>query len=95
MQDCIGLIAMLILLSIVGWIIDLIVPGKMPYGWLGGIVAAVIGGILGGWLFRFLDLGPWAQVGDIRLYWIPAILGGIVLGFIVRFIMGSQGRRTL
>jgi len=50
MDGCLGFIVMLILLSIVGWVIDLIVPGKMPYGWVGGIVAAIIGGIIGGFL---------------------------------------------
>ena len=57
MDSCLGFIVMLILLSIVGWVIDLIVPGKMPYGWIGGIVAAIIGGIIGGFLFGFLDFG--------------------------------------
>jgi len=94
-MDCIGLIAMLIMLSDIGWVMDLIIPGRMPYGWLGGIVAAIIGGMVGGFLFGFLDFGPWAQVGGTRLYWIPALLGAIVVAFVVRFIMGQQGRRTL
>jgi uncharacterized membrane protein YeaQ/YmgE (transglycosylase-associated protein family) len=93
--NCLGLIVLLILLSVIGWVIDLIIPGRMPYGWLGGIVAAVIGGIIGGWLFGFLSFGPWADVGSTRFYFIPGLLGGIVLAFVVRFIMGSQGRRTL
>jgi uncharacterized membrane protein YeaQ/YmgE (transglycosylase-associated protein family) len=92
-MDCVGIILMLLFLSIIGWVIDLIIPGRMPYGWLGGIVAAIIGGIIGGWIFP--GIGPWAQVGDTRLYFVPALLGGIILAFIVRFIMGSQGRRTL
>lgn len=95
MGDCLGIIGVLIFLSIVGWVIDLVVPGKMPYGWLGGIVAAIVGGLIGGYLFGFLSLGPWAQVGSTRLYFIPAVLGGIILGFIVRFVMGSTNRRTL
>lgn len=95
MGDCIGLIAILIFLSIIGWVIDLIVPGKMPYGWLGGIVAAIIGGIIGGLLFSFLDFGLHAQVGSTRLYFVPALLGGIIVAFIVRFVMGSQKRNTL
>ena len=94
MGDCLGLIGMLIVLSIVGWVIDLIIPGRMPYGWLGGIVAAIIGGILGGWFFGFLD-GPWVQFGSTRFYFIPGLLGGILFAFIVRFIMGTQTRRTL
>ncbi len=94
MGDCLGLIAMLIMLSILGWVIDLIVPGKMPYGWLGGIVAAIIGGIIGGMLFG--NFGPYARFNEWTLSFIPALLGGIIFAFIVRFLMGmSGGRRRL
>lgn len=91
--DCFGLIAMLIMLAIIGWVIDLIVPGRMPYGWLGGIIAAVIGGILGGWIFG--TFGPAATFSGFTLAFIPALLGGIIFGFIVRFVMGMSNRRTL
>lgn len=92
-MDCIGLILMIAALSFVGWVIDLVVPGKMPYGWLGGIAAAVIGGLIGGFLFG--GWGPTVSSFGWSLSIIPAILGGILFGFIVRFIMGSQGRRRL
>jgi len=93
MSGCLGFIAILIMLSIVGWVIDLVVPGKMPYGWLGGIVAAIIGGLLGGIIFG--SWGPSATWSGWQLSFIPAILGGILFGFIVRFVMGAQTRRTL
>jgi uncharacterized membrane protein YeaQ/YmgE (transglycosylase-associated protein family) len=93
MGDCLGLIAILIVLSIIGWVIDLIVPGKMPYGWLGGVVAAIIGGLLGGVIFG--NFGPAATFAGWTLSYIPALLGGIILAVIIRFIMGTQGRRTL
>ncbi|MGA7733727.1 MAG: GlsB/YeaQ/YmgE family stress response membrane protein [Chloroflexia bacterium] len=91
MGDCIGIIAMFIMLAVVGWVIDKIVPGKMPYGIIGGIVAAIVGGLIGGFLFEFLSFGWWAQVGDFRYYFIPGLLGGIVLAFIIRFVMGRTG----
>lgn len=94
MDQCIGLIAMLIVLSALGWVIDLIVPGRMPYGWLGGVVAAIVGGIVGGLLFGFIG-GPSTQFLDYRLYWIPALLGGILVGLIVRFLMGRTGRTAV
>ena len=93
MNGCLGFIAMLILLSIIGWVIDLIVPGKMPFGWLGGIIAALVGGLLGGFLFG--NFGPAASFSGWTLSFIPALLGGIIVAVIVRFVMGSQGRRTL
>jgi len=91
-MNCLGVIAALVVLGIVGWVIDLIIPGKMPYGWLGGVVAAIIGGIIGGWLFGFIG-GPAADLGNgFQYYYIPGILGGIVFAFVVRFLMGMQGR---
>ena len=93
MGDCLGLIVMLVMLSVLGWVIDLIVPGKMPYGWLGGIAAAIIGGLLGGFIFG--NFGPAATFAGYTLSFIPALIGGIVFAFIVRFIMGQSGRRSL
>ncbi len=93
MGDCLGLIVMLLMLSVLGWVIDLIVPGKMPYGWLGGIAAAIIGGLLGGFIFG--NFGPAATFAGYTLSFIPALIGGIVFAFIVRFIMGQSGRRSL
>ncbi len=91
MGDCIGLIGMLVMLSVLGWVIDLIVPGKMPFGWLGGIVAAIIGGLIGGKLFG--GFGPSAGTGDYQLSFIPALLGGIIFAVIVRFVMGMNRNR--
>ncbi len=93
MEGCLGFIAILVMLLIIGWVIDLIVPGRMPYGWLGGIVAAVIGGLLGGLIFG--NFGPAATVSGWTLSFIPALLGGVIFAFIVRFLMGAQTRRTL
>lgn len=88
MGGCIGLIGMLIMLSILGWVIDLIIPGKMPYGWLGGVAAAIVGGILGGIIFP--SFGPSATFSGFTLSFIPALLGGIILALIVRFVMGMN-----
>lgn len=93
MDGCIGFIVMLILLSILGWVIDLIVPGKMPFGWLGGIGAAIVGGLLGGLILP--QFGPSATFSGWTLSFIPALLGGIILGFIVRFVMGRTGKSSL
>jgi uncharacterized membrane protein YeaQ/YmgE (transglycosylase-associated protein family) len=92
-MECLWFIIMLLVLAFVGWVIDLVVPGKMPYGLLGGIVSAIIGGIIGGWLFG--NFGPAISWNGYTLSIIPAILGGIILGLIVRFVMGMSARRTI
>ncbi len=90
MGDCIGVIAMFILLAVVGWVIDRIIPGKMPYGIIGGIVAAIIGGVIGGFQFGVLSFGLQAPDGGMTFYFIPGLLGGIVFAIIVRFVMGMS-----
>ncbi len=79
------------MLSVLGWVIDLIIPGKMPYGWLGGVVAAIVGGIIGGMVFP--SFGPSATFSGFTLSFIPALLGGIILAVIVRFVMGMNRNR--
>ncbi len=90
MGDCLGIIVLFLMLAVIGWVMDLIIPGKMPYGIVGGIVAAIAGGLVGGFLFEFLSFGWWAQIGSIRFYFIPGLLGGIVLAIVVRFVMGMS-----
>jgi uncharacterized membrane protein YeaQ/YmgE (transglycosylase-associated protein family) len=92
-MECIYFIVMVLVLAAIGWVIDLVLPGKMPYGWLGGIVAAIVGGIVGGFLFG--QWGPSVTWSGYTLSIIPAILGGIVVALIVRFIMGMGGRRSV
>jgi uncharacterized membrane protein YeaQ/YmgE (transglycosylase-associated protein family) len=93
MEGCIGIIVMFIMLAVVGWVIDKIIPGKMPFGIIGGIGAAILGGLVGGFLFSFIG-GPSATVGGYTFYFIPGLLGGILLAVIVRFIMGRRGGST-
>ena len=92
-MECLWFIVMLVVLAFVGWVIDLVVPGKMPMGLIGGIIAAIVGGFIGGLIFG--NFGPAVTWNGYTLSIIPAILGGIILGFIVRFIMGMSARRTV
>lgn len=82
-----GFILMIIVAAIVGWIADLIVPGDLPFGIIGSIIAGIIGAFIGSALLG--NFGP--QVGGIAL--IPAIIGAIVFAFLLRFLLGFMGQR--
>ncbi|WP_437515371.1 GlsB/YeaQ/YmgE family stress response membrane protein [Sorangium sp. So ce1099] len=70
-----GMVVTLVVAGIVGWVADRLVPGELPYGWLGAIVA----GLLGSWLGSLL-LGPVGpSAGGIPV--LPALVGAVILAF--------------
>jgi len=83
-----GLIVTLLVAALIGWLAGMIVPGRVHYGWLGSIVA----GLLGSWLGTLLlgNFGP--SIGGIAL--IPALIGAVILVFIVDLIVGSRRGRN-
>lgn len=85
----VGLVVMLFVAGLIGWLADRIVPGRLPYGWLGAIVA----GLLGSWLGTLVlgSLGP--ELFGITI--IPAILGAIVLAAGANVVQKATGRRRL
>lgn len=89
----VGLLLTLFIAGLIGWVADQIIPGELPYGWAGAVVAGLIGGLLGGILFG--NLGP--SLFGIRL--IPTFLGAlIVVGaaeLVSRSLDSGQSRRAL
>ena len=84
--NIIGLLVYLIVAGIVGWIADAIVPGRLPYGWLGAIAAGLLGSYLGALLLG--TIGP--TVAGIPL--ISAIIGAIVVVFLFKLLFrGYRG----
>jgi uncharacterized membrane protein YeaQ/YmgE (transglycosylase-associated protein family) len=82
-----GFIWSLIIGGILGWLASLIVGKDVP----GGIIGNIIAGFIGAWIGSSL-LGSWGpEVGDF--YIIPALIGAIVLIFIVSLIMKAM-RKT-
>lgn len=73
--------------GLIGWLADAIVPGKLPFGWLGAVAA----GLLGSWLGRIIlgNFGP--TILDFSV--LPALVGAIILAFIATLVFGKNERR--
>ncbi len=87
--NLLGLLFTLVMAAIVGVVADRIVPGELPYGWLGAIVAGLAGSWLGGLILG--DFGP--QIFGIEV--IPALLGAIILAFVAEFAFSRTRGRAL
>ena len=85
--NLLGLLITLVVAAVVGAIADRIVPGELPYGWLGTIVA----GLAGSWLGSLLLGGFGPDIAGIAL--IPALVGAIILAFVAQLAVGQMGRR--
>ena len=79
-----SLIVTLVIGAIAGWLATKVLKST-AFGLIGDIIVGVIGGYIGTWLWRFLDLPP---VGAI--WWINAIVtstvGAVVLLVLLRLI---------
>jgi uncharacterized membrane protein YeaQ/YmgE (transglycosylase-associated protein family) len=76
----------LIVGGVIGWLASLITGRDIPGGVIGNIIAGFVGAWIGSLLF-----GNWGPVIG-RFAIVPAIIGAVILAFIVGFIMRSMGR---
>ena len=84
-----GLLVTLLVAFFVGWLADKIVPGRIPYGWLGATVAGLLGSWIGGILLG--DAGP--EIGGIAIF--PALVGAVILAFVIEWVGRSKTPREL
>ena len=80
----IGLLITLLIAGLVGWLADKIVPGRIPYGWVGAIVFGLLGSWIGGILLG--DAGP--SLGGIDIF--PALVGAVLLAFLADLIFKTS-----
>jgi len=80
----IGLALHLMMAGLVGALADAVVPGKIPWGWLGAILA----GLFGSWLgVRILgQIGP--SLFGIPI--IPGFVGAVILAFVVSLLTRTR-----
>ena len=84
----ISFIWFLIIGGILGWLAGVILGKDVP----GGVIGNIIAGIVGSWIGSMV-LGNWGwRVSDFYVF--PALIGAIVLIFIVSFILRSMNKAT-
>ena len=78
----------LIIGGLLGWLAGVILGKDVPGGFIGNIIA----GIIGSWIGSML-LGNWGwRVSDFYVF--PALIGAIILILIVSFVMKSLNKAT-
>ena len=87
-MDLLGLLVLLIIAAICGALGEMIGGVKIPGGWIGSIVAGLVGAWIGGMLFHF---GP--VLGGIQV--IPAIVGAILFVLVLRLIFSASRGTTV
>ncbi|MGG1396936.1 GlsB/YeaQ/YmgE family stress response membrane protein [Bacillus salipaludis] len=83
-----GFIWSLIIGGVIGWLAGLIMHRDLPGGIIGNIIAGFIGAWLGSLIFG--DWGP--EIGGF--FFIPALIGAIILVLIVSFVIKSMRREA-
>lgn len=81
-------VLLLLVAAIVGFLGDAMVPGDIPFVWLGSIIAGLLGAWLGGMLLG--SFGP--ALGGVFI--IPAIVGAVILVVLFELVIGRLARRT-
>jgi uncharacterized membrane protein YeaQ/YmgE (transglycosylase-associated protein family) len=86
--NVLGVLLTLLIAGVVGALADSVVPGRLPYGWLGAILA----GLFGSWLGTLLigHVGP--SLAGIPI--VPALLGAVIIAVVanVLFKRSYRGR---
>ncbi len=86
-MDPVGLLVLLVVAFVAGACGEMIAGGKVPGGWLGTMIAGLIGAWLGTAILHF---GP--ILGGIQV--IPAIIGAALFVFVLRLLTRGMARST-
>lgn len=87
-MSILGLLVLLLVAALVGLLADALVPGAVPFGWVGAIIVGLIGAWLGGILLG--DFGPHLA----GIYLIPAVIGAVIFSLLLELLLGTFTRRT-
>ena len=80
----IALLATLVVAGLVGWAADQVVPGRLPGGWFGAVLAGLVGGFVGHLIFNSLGMhDPGFSLFGVDL--IPAFVGAVLIAVAAEF----------
>ena len=82
------LIIFLLIGALVGWLAGVIMKGG-GFGLIGDIIVGILGSLLGGWLLPKLGIAIGGEFGGF----ITAVIGAVILLFIVRLIKKARKNR--
>lgn len=85
-----GFLVMLLVAAIVGFVADAMVPGRMPGGWVGAIIAGLLGSAIGGYLFNTMALPTGPVLGGLAI--IPSIIGAAIVVLLLGAISNGLAR---
>jgi uncharacterized membrane protein YeaQ/YmgE (transglycosylase-associated protein family) len=73
-----GLLLTVLVAGLVGWAADAVVPGKLPGGWVGAVLAGLVGGFIGRLLFHAVGIKDFG-LGVAGIEIIPAFVGAVIV----------------
>ncbi|MGD9950888.1 MAG: GlsB/YeaQ/YmgE family stress response membrane protein [Desulfobulbus sp.] len=71
--------------AIAGWLVG-IIKKDWGVGLLGNVVVGVVGGVVGGFLFKLMAIATGGLIGSI----VTATVGAVVLLFLVKFFQNKK-----
>lgn len=80
-----SIIAWLLVGAIAGWIAGMLVPGDEGYGWIGAVIAGIVGAFVGGFLLGAITNEDWTTGFNLPTIF-AAIVGAIIVVFVWRAI---------
>ena len=83
-----GIISWIVFGALAGWVASMIAGDNARQGWLGNIIVGIIGAFIGGIVFGFLFGGGQFTFGWNIGSFIAAVIGALILLFILRAVQG-------
>src|SRR5262249_12455144 len=80
----IGFLLTLVVAGLVGWAAAAVVPGRLPRGWLGAVMAGLVVGFIG--TMRLGRIGP----TTLGINVIPAFIGAAIIAVAAELTVGSR-----